>query len=635
MRALFTALLFSVLAAGVFAGAGGRSIFANVPVKNPRYPAFNDAGHRTSLISGEQATIINTRQIDIGRLEFIQYPGDGSARVVTRMTAPVASVFEFDSPAPRIEGKENVRLAHEDELDVTGEDWAYDHARQKLTINKNARILYKAPLKNILGRSATDQPDSQNPPAALESDETLVTADSLALTQNETNGTTLAVLKGNVVITSVDGLRLDCDHLEITAARLRDKDPALTPLDKFQLLVATGNVRLTQGARTVTCGRADVFPRESRITLTQNAVVTDTELKITAAGDPLVLHRADRRIEGKTGRFILPPWQATGTEPRAENAKLENTVITAGNFVMRETPDGLTHANLDENVTVAATDTRLTCDHLVLAVTPQKQPAPDAPAPKIAPLQHFLATGNVHLAQASREATGGQAEILPNEDKIILTQNPVLIDHEASATASADIFTLQRLERRLTAENNVRITLPPIKDLSANTPQSPAASPDIDTVVTSRTLTMWTTPDELSHAVFAGDVHLEGTNLDLACNHLTVDADPRKTGAPPQPPKPDSTLDPKLQTIASKILLLVATGDVRFKQLSREVTSGRAEIIPAEDRITLTENPVIIDRSNPDETVTFSSEKLTLIRGEENIEGEKIKITRTTTKPQP
>lgn len=629
------AILAFVSAPLAIAAGGAKNIFANTPFKSPSYPGFNDAGQRTYLIAGEQGVIVSLSpwRVDIRGLSFTQYPGDGSVTVQTAITATSATAtIEEDNKNPRITGRENVRLVHANELDATGEDWAYDHEAQKLTINKNARITYKSPLKNILGNSAPAHPGAgpTSPRPAPETGETLITADTLELAQNAASGITVATLRGNVTVTTTDGLRLVCDHLEVTAARLLDKNPALTAADKFERLVATGNVSLSQGARTVTCGRADLRPREDQITLTQNALVTDTAVPITAAGDPLTLHRLDRRIEGRQGRFTLPPRQ-----PGAGA-----TLITADSYVMWETPDGLTHATLDENVTAVSPDTRLACDHLELTVTPEKQSAgsasPAAPATetKTVPLQHLLATGNVRLEQASREVTGGRAEVLPLEDKITLTQNPVIIDRAINATATGDIFVLNRLGRRLTGEN-VSVALPPLKDLSPaaskNPPPAAGASQQpadtTPTTITGRRLAMWTTDDGISHATLEHDVRLAATNLALACNHLALDADPARQTPPPPAAAENNDLDfdPKLEAAASKILSILATGAVRFTQLTREAACETADINPPGGRITLTGKPLIIDRRDPPLMIT--GEPLVLNRGEHEITGKNITIT--------
>ena len=673
-------------------GEQRKNFFASIPVSF-NLPGFNDAGHRTFLLSGDQAMIIDSRQIDIRGLSFTQYPGDGSAIAQTSITAPAASVFmQENKQAPRIAGKDGVRLTHENDLEATGDDWSYDHARQKLTINKNARIIC---LNADFGmpNTGSQTPAGRDAPLAPVPRSTTITADSLELTQDETTNTTLATLNGNVTVTTSAGHHLACDHLEITATRLRDKDPSLKPPDKFQLLTATGNVRLTQDGRSITCGRADILPREDRVTLTQAATVSDAALRMTAKGDPLTLHRADRRIEGNNVHLTLPgvdfgtqntdsPTQSpTQPLPQSEQSEIRNpqseipTTITARTLTLWETPDALTHAILEGNVTVTATDTHLDCERAELAfdgtlpgTTPDNTPTPRAdktqPAPRqpLAPLRRLLATGNVHLTHAGREATAGQAEVLPREDKIILTQNPVLTDRAISATASAGTFTLRRHERRLTAIHNVLITLPntDFETQNADSPtQSPTRNPKSEirnpksapsATITARTLTLWETPDALTHAILEHDVRLAAADLDLACNHLAIDATPAKPArlgdknAPPdsvahpvppqiqnqqsktETPSPPA-LDPRLETAAARILSMVATGAVRFKQNAREATCERTDIVPPEDRITLTGSPRIIDRTKPDAPVLVTGDKLTLRRGQETITGENIKIT--------
>lgn len=575
-----------------------------------RYPAFNAQGYRTHLIHGAQAKIHGTEQVDVTDLSFTQYPGDGSTVVITRITAPSASIVDATGPNPTISGKESVRLSYENELEASGDDWTYNHAHKKIIIRKNARIVYQAPLKNILGHAA----NPPSAPAALASEQTVITATALELAQNETGSTTLAVFTGNVIIETTDGMRLACEHLEVTAARLTDKNPELQPIDKFQHLVASGNVRITQGERTITCGRADVSPRENRITLTQSPVLTDATVHVTASGDPLTLLRDSRRVEGKNVRITLPPWEKT-------NAAQGDTVITSKEYVMWETDDGLTHASLDGDVSVVTTETRLACNHLDLIIDPAKPQSATPGSPQT--LRHLLATGNVRIEQTARSITCGSAEILPLEDKLILTETPVLTDHAASATATANIFVVRQAEQRITGEK-IKITLPSLKDLSAKTEgntQTPAAA-EAPTIITSNTFTMWSTPDKMSHAMFDDDVHLAATNLDLTCNHLVLDADPAKT--PPATGAPENSRDAKLENLSAKLLSMIATGVVRFKQPARDVSCERAAIIPPEDRITLTGNPLIIDH---EQNIMVTGETLNLIRGQGDYSGEKVQIT--------
>jgi len=77
-------------------------------------------------------------------------------------------------------------------------------------------------------------------------------------------------------------LKIVCDQLEITATGIdktdKDKDgkaPALPSPEKFKYLLATGNVHIVQGEREARAGRAEVFPGQDLIELTQNPVVID------------------------------------------------------------------------------------------------------------------------------------------------------------------------------------------------------------------------------------------------------------------------------------------------------------------------------------------------------------------------
>ncbi|MDR2674799.1 MAG: hypothetical protein LBC18_08015, partial [Opitutaceae bacterium] len=132
------------------APAAKPAVTASAPVKNFRLPAFNEQGHRTSLLTGGEGRYISPDQIDVTNLDFVIYPGDGTIRVETRLTAPAASFFLKNTAAPRASGKGSVRLVHENEIDASGEDWAYDHGRKKLWINKNVRLVFPAPLQDIL-----------------------------------------------------------------------------------------------------------------------------------------------------------------------------------------------------------------------------------------------------------------------------------------------------------------------------------------------------------------------------------------------------------------------------------------------------------------------------------------------------
>jgi hypothetical protein len=141
---------FSPFSAPAADPAAKPAVTLSAPSKGIRLPAFNEQGHRTSLLTAAEGRLINPGQIDATNLDLVIYPGDGTTRVETRLTAPTASLFLKNTAAPRASGKESVRLVHENAIDATGEDWAYDHGQKKLWINKNVRLVFPAPLQDIL-----------------------------------------------------------------------------------------------------------------------------------------------------------------------------------------------------------------------------------------------------------------------------------------------------------------------------------------------------------------------------------------------------------------------------------------------------------------------------------------------------
>jgi lipopolysaccharide export system protein LptA len=67
-----------------------------------------------------------------------------------------------------------------------------------------------------------------------------------------------------------------------------------------------------QGLREATCGRAEVLPRDDRITLTENPAVTDHGNGTVCTGDKLVLLKGQRRVLGDHVHITAPPIKDLG-----------------------------------------------------------------------------------------------------------------------------------------------------------------------------------------------------------------------------------------------------------------------------------------------------------------------------------
>ena len=142
---------------------------------------------------------------------------------------------------------------------------------------------------------------------------TVITSESFEMRGADSD--TVSVFDGRVVVTAT-GMRLTCDHLEVISVRIGDKEDTVGLQDRFKSLIATGNVKIVQGEREATCGRAEVLPRENRITLTENPVVTDRGNNSVMTGDSLEMLRNVREVRGRNVRIVGPTIRDLGFDAK-------------------------------------------------------------------------------------------------------------------------------------------------------------------------------------------------------------------------------------------------------------------------------------------------------------------------------
>ena len=125
-----------------------------------------------------------------------------------------------------------------------------------------------------------------------------------------TDTETTTTFNDRVVATGND-ITLHCDYMKVVTTGMGDKGATIAKHDRFKYLLATGNVRIVQGDRVATCGRAEVFPGEDRIVLTEHPVVKIESEQYEASGPRMILYRGQRRavIEGtpaNPSHILLP-----------------------------------------------------------------------------------------------------------------------------------------------------------------------------------------------------------------------------------------------------------------------------------------------------------------------------------------
>jgi lipopolysaccharide export system protein LptA len=143
---------------------------------------------------------------------------------------------------------------------------------------------------------ASALPAADAPAADLPS----TTVSCAGLTEITSTDTETTAIFHDQVLAVGNGITLACDYLKVIASRVGDKTATIGKYGKFKYLLATGNVKVTQEDRVATGGRAEVYPDEDRIVMTEHPVVRIESEHYEATGPRMILYRGQRRavIEG-------------------------------------------------------------------------------------------------------------------------------------------------------------------------------------------------------------------------------------------------------------------------------------------------------------------------------------------------
>jgi lipopolysaccharide export system protein LptA len=164
--------------------------------------------------------------------------------------------------------------------------------------------------------------------------------------------------------------------------------------------------------------------------------------------------------------------------PPALFAQEAPTVITCEGEGRMVSTDTETTITFRDKVVVTGTDLKLNCDFLEVVV--KRKGDVTATLGTIDKFRSMLATGNVLLVQGDREAACGRAEVLPEQDRVILTENPVVVDRDQKTRMVGEKITLLRGQRQVLVVKPL-LTGPPIKDLGFDKDKKPATPPAAET----------------------------------------------------------------------------------------------------------------------------------------------------------
>ena len=136
-----------ILLLGLMAGATrAEETPATSPAKNWVLPLFTKEGFRSMTLRGSEARPIGTNRLDVVDMNITVFTGGATAKVESMLLSPAASFFADEKIA---RGGGSVRFL-QDDLEVTGEQWTYDHNAKKVSIAQHARITFAAQLPDLI-----------------------------------------------------------------------------------------------------------------------------------------------------------------------------------------------------------------------------------------------------------------------------------------------------------------------------------------------------------------------------------------------------------------------------------------------------------------------------------------------------
>lgn len=126
--------------------AAAGSALPNSPAVNWVLPIFSDKdGHRLMKLQGTEVRPVEGR-VAITNLMITTFTGDARAAVDSILLSPRAVFSPQDHTA---RGEQTVRFI-QDDVEVTGTRWAYDHAAKKVSLEGDVRVTFRARITDIL-----------------------------------------------------------------------------------------------------------------------------------------------------------------------------------------------------------------------------------------------------------------------------------------------------------------------------------------------------------------------------------------------------------------------------------------------------------------------------------------------------
>lgn len=573
----------------------------DAPVKNFRFPRFDDNGYTQWVLQGHRGIYDSEDQIRVEEMALRVYSGD--ERMAKELT--------LDSPEATIRLKENRAFSEASikivgaNFTITGTGWEWIGETKEIVVEADTVVEFTQAITGGLSEKK----------AGDELKRTVIKSDQLVLQTTEEDyhfefSGSVRALSGEM------DLRSDILIALADAPPGVDEAPKLGEgnLDSVREIVAMESVRILQGGRTVRAGEAKFLTRESRVTLTgapeievagaflSGAVVRSQSGEIVIEGSP---------AEGRA-QMILTGTGGLGLQ--GMSALSEQTIVLADEISMQEFKAGNKFL-FNGKVEVMSGGVQLQAAAMTILADAVNGPElaeskkDESGDLKVGKVRQLIAEGGVRIEQEGQLATGDRVVFFPSEERSELTGQPKVTNGEAVITGHK-----MELKPKLAivtgyGSQKVRVELPEMPDLGykAFTPSLAGEDPpkEAETVELERTivrsqLLRMIEESERTLFRFTDAVEISATNLEATCERLDVIAMEKKVA--------EVAKDPVQRLELARI---EAHGSVKIEQAGRTATASRAFIMPRKGKVVLEDDAVVHDVRG-----RVSGYRMTLLQGE-------------------
>ncbi len=567
-------------------------------------PGFGADGYKTWDIQGRESHLDATddSRLEIADLLLQLYSGGEKARLEMTIRSAAATV-QTASAETQVHGPNILYLTGAgDSYTVSGYDWSWNSKTHLIQLRRNVTVKF----------NSADQVPNSSP--AQPAHPIIILSDSLEIDQQ--SGRNKFTFRGNISITDQQSksdpqgeFHTTCSALEVIAIRASggsvpaaataddlNKLPASLAVDRdsVESIIAQDNVVMRQGAIEARGGHAQLYPNEEKVVLSDAPQVRvlfsgnesgSTNYAIMEGGTITWLR--DRQVLDVTPAAVVPangsPALVTVSLPSNSPPRIgatESRLIVTGEALHAQFG---TERRFDIEKNVHVEDPRYTVDaqHLDAEFDqPLKDDKPAAPppsgklalttdnaTPQLGKLNHLALSNGVVIEQANLKATTPKAEILPEEQAILLSGGPHVVDTLSNAIINADSIKLTTDGRHadvLGAPGRpAQLVLPtlPLGETSAN----------IETTILSNSVTM-ERGLEFSNFTFSDNVLVHASSLEMTSGQLDVFTSNVRTE-----PGADALNDP---TKRVQIVQLVARNQVVITQPGFKALAAEAEVNP-------------------------------------------------------